>query len=184
MHTAPAVGGPPTADPERVGSVVTQLQAFGVGFSVDDYGTGYSSLSYLRDLLVRELKLDRSFVMGIAENPSDQAIVGATVSLAPFPRSALGGRGGRDALGAGPRAAPGSRSGPAVRHQQTAMPGPLRRLASLPAGEPRHAGRRGLTPSLVVNGRRRTGCARRSGVLPGLSNRFGATPPGRRRCHR
>jgi diguanylate cyclase (GGDEF)-like protein len=70
------------ADPERVGSVVTQLEAFGVGFSVDDYGTGYSSLSYLRDLPVRELKLDGSFVMGIAENPSDQAIVGATVSLA------------------------------------------------------------------------------------------------------
>jgi EAL domain-containing protein (putative c-di-GMP-specific phosphodiesterase class I) len=58
------------------------LQSFGVGFSVDDYGTGYSSLSYLRDLPVRELKLDRSFVTGIADSPSDQAIVAATVSLA------------------------------------------------------------------------------------------------------
>jgi diguanylate cyclase (GGDEF)-like protein len=69
-------------DPERVGSVVTQLQDFGVGFSVDDYGTGYSSLSYLRDFPVRELKLDRSFVTGLADSPSDQAIVRATVSLA------------------------------------------------------------------------------------------------------
>jgi EAL domain-containing protein (putative c-di-GMP-specific phosphodiesterase class I) len=69
-------------DPERVGSVVTQLQDFGVGFSVDDYGTGYSSLSYLRDFPIRELKLDRSFVTGMADNPSDQAIVTATVSLA------------------------------------------------------------------------------------------------------
>ncbi len=69
-------------DPERVGSVVAQLQDFGVGFSVDDYGTGYSSLSYLRDFPVRELKLDRSFVTGMADSPSDQAIVRATVSLA------------------------------------------------------------------------------------------------------
>ncbi len=69
-------------DPERVGSVVAELQEFGVGFSVDDYGTGYSSLSYLRDFPIRELKLDRSFVTGIADSPSAQAIVGATVSLA------------------------------------------------------------------------------------------------------
>lgn len=69
-------------DPERVGSVVAQLQEFGVGFSVDDYGTGYSSLSYLRDFPIRELKLDRSFVTGLADSPSAQAIVGATVSLA------------------------------------------------------------------------------------------------------
>ncbi|MGO9660035.1 MAG: putative bifunctional diguanylate cyclase/phosphodiesterase, partial [Acidimicrobiales bacterium] len=70
------------ADPERVGSVVTQLEDFGIGFSVDDYGTGYTSLSYLRDLPLRELKLDRSFVTGMADNPADQAIVTATVSLA------------------------------------------------------------------------------------------------------
>jgi diguanylate cyclase (GGDEF)-like protein len=69
-------------DPERVGSVVAQLRAFGVGFSVDDYGTGYSSLSYLRDLPIHELKLDRSFVTGISSSPRDQAIVNATVSLA------------------------------------------------------------------------------------------------------
>ena len=69
-------------DPERVGSVVAELQEFGVGFSVDDYGTGYSSLSYLRDFPIRELKLDRRFVTGIADSPSAQAIVGATVSLA------------------------------------------------------------------------------------------------------
>ena len=42
-------------DPERVGFVVAQLQAFGVGLSVDDYGTGYSSLSYLRELPIHEL---------------------------------------------------------------------------------------------------------------------------------
>jgi EAL domain-containing protein (putative c-di-GMP-specific phosphodiesterase class I) len=69
-------------DPERAGCVVAELQDFGIGFSVDDYGTGYSSLSYLRDFPVRELKLDRSFVTGLADSPSGQAIVRATVSLA------------------------------------------------------------------------------------------------------
>ncbi len=69
-------------DPERVGSVVQELEAIGVGLSIDDYGTGYSTLSYLRTMPVHELKLDRSFVTGIAASPKDQAIVEAVVSLA------------------------------------------------------------------------------------------------------
>jgi EAL domain-containing protein (putative c-di-GMP-specific phosphodiesterase class I) len=69
-------------DPERVGLVVQELEAIGVGLSIDDYGTGYSTLSYLRTMPVHELKLDRSFVTGIAASPKDQAIVEAIVSLA------------------------------------------------------------------------------------------------------
>jgi EAL domain-containing protein (putative c-di-GMP-specific phosphodiesterase class I) len=49
---------------------------------VDDFGTGYSSLAYLRDLPVDDLKLDRSFVFPMAEDPRAAALVFSTVELA------------------------------------------------------------------------------------------------------
>ena len=55
------------------------LQELGVGFALDDFGTGYSSL---RDLPVRAVKIDRSFVHALATSPGDAAIVAAIVSLA------------------------------------------------------------------------------------------------------
>ncbi len=57
------------------------LAEVGVELSIDDFGTGYSSLSYLRRLPINEIKIDRSFVMRMHEDPGDAMIVRATVDL-------------------------------------------------------------------------------------------------------
>jgi diguanylate cyclase (GGDEF)-like protein len=70
-------------DPEHARLVINELHSLGVGISVDDFGTGYSSMAYLRDLPVDELKLDRVFLDGIADNPAGRsaAIARSTLHL-------------------------------------------------------------------------------------------------------
>jgi diguanylate cyclase (GGDEF)-like protein len=68
-------------DPNRALEVLTNLSTLGVRLSVDDFGTGYSSLSYLSKLPVSELKIDKSFVMGMENNSNNTVIVQATIDL-------------------------------------------------------------------------------------------------------
>jgi diguanylate cyclase (GGDEF)-like protein/PAS domain S-box-containing protein len=58
------------------------LRQRGLSFVLDDFGTGYSSLSYLRQLPVAAIKIDRSFVKTMLENPTDDMIIRAIINLA------------------------------------------------------------------------------------------------------
>jgi diguanylate cyclase (GGDEF)-like protein len=69
------------ADPERSRETVARLSDMGVGLSIDDFGTGYSSLSHLKGLPVREVKIDKSFVMNVADDREDSAIVRSIIEL-------------------------------------------------------------------------------------------------------
>lgn len=70
------------ADGSRLIPVLDRLHEMGVRLSVDDFGTGYSSLGYLRRLPVQEIKIDLSFVQGMATDADDRAIVAAVLGLA------------------------------------------------------------------------------------------------------
>lgn len=69
-------------DPLRAESTLKRLSERGFKLSIDDFGTGYSSLAYLKRLPVDELKIDKSFVMGMERDPDDAKIVRSTIDLA------------------------------------------------------------------------------------------------------
>lgn len=69
-------------DPLGAVHTMNSLHERGVRMSIDDFGTGFSSLSYLKQFKIYKLKIDRSFVRDIGNNPEDQAIVAAIVSMA------------------------------------------------------------------------------------------------------
>ena len=62
--------------------ILARLHDMGQSLSIDDFGTGYSSLAYLQRLPVDELKIDRSFVMGLSAASDDAVIVRSTIELA------------------------------------------------------------------------------------------------------
>lgn len=70
--------------------VITDCQAMGVEFSIDDFGMGYSSLNYLRHLSAKELKIDKSFVLDMLVNREDSAIVESIIAFGrSFERSVI-----------------------------------------------------------------------------------------------
>ncbi len=70
------------ADIEHVAKVLERLHAAGITITIDDYGTGYSSLAYLKKLPLHTLKIDKSFVLDMANDENDAVIVRSTIDLA------------------------------------------------------------------------------------------------------
>lgn len=70
------------ADPHKASKVLLEMDEMKVDVSIDDFGTGHSSLAYLKHLLVDELKIDRSFVMGMIEHKNDEVIVRTVINMA------------------------------------------------------------------------------------------------------
>jgi diguanylate cyclase (GGDEF)-like protein/PAS domain S-box-containing protein len=69
-------------DDELTLRILGQLRELGVRIAMDDFGTGYSSLNYLRRFPFDKVKIDRSFIEHIADDPSSLAIVQAVISIA------------------------------------------------------------------------------------------------------
>ena len=65
-----------------VSKVINQCRALGVEFALDDFGTGYSSITYLRELPIKILKIDRSFIAGIADSEHDFRLVTHIIQMA------------------------------------------------------------------------------------------------------
>jgi len=67
---------------EKTKGLIERLNAEGIKFIIDDFGTGYSSLSYLKQLTFSALKIDKSFIRDILDDPKDAALVRAIIDIA------------------------------------------------------------------------------------------------------
>jgi len=67
--------------PEQVIAVMHQLRAIGVEISLDDFGMGHSSLAMLKNLPIHSMKIDRSFVRDLPDQPRDRAIAQTILDL-------------------------------------------------------------------------------------------------------
>lgn len=69
-------------DPHQASKTLIEISEMNIDVSIDDFGTGYSSLAYLKHLEIDELKIDRSFVMGMNEYKNDSVIVQTVIDMA------------------------------------------------------------------------------------------------------
>jgi len=69
------------ADPRRTVQMLDQLADLGLHLSVDDFGTGYSSLSVLQQFPIGTLKIDKSFVRDLADDPADATLVRTIIDM-------------------------------------------------------------------------------------------------------
>lgn len=69
------------SDPDRASVILSQLRGLGLSIAIDDFGTGYSSLTHLSKLPIDVIKIDRSFVAGVAGKSENMEIINAIVSL-------------------------------------------------------------------------------------------------------
>jgi len=69
-------------DDPTLAAGLTRLRAAGVHFALDDFGIGYSSIAHLKRLPIGSLKIDRSFIHGLFDNPGDAGITSAILAMA------------------------------------------------------------------------------------------------------
>ncbi|TCK17437.1 diguanylate cyclase (GGDEF)-like protein [Thiogranum longum] len=70
------------SDLNNAAQLLSRIKEMGVSIAIDDFGTGFSSLSYLKKLPVKELKIDKSFVINMGHDENDAMIVHSTIDLA------------------------------------------------------------------------------------------------------
>jgi EAL domain-containing protein (putative c-di-GMP-specific phosphodiesterase class I)/GGDEF domain-containing protein len=70
------------ADPQKALELIDAYAAAGVPISIDDYGSGLSSLAYLKRISAQELKIDKAFILGLADGQRDGLLVKSTIDLA------------------------------------------------------------------------------------------------------
>ncbi|MCU4186729.1 EAL domain-containing protein [Acidiferrimicrobium sp. IK] len=70
------------SEPGRALEILDQLARSGITLSIDDFGTGYSSMAYIRQMPVHQIKIDRVFIAGLADQGPDAAIVRSSIDLA------------------------------------------------------------------------------------------------------
>lgn len=78
-----------TLDPERAAQTARRMRALGISLALDDFGTAYSNLSQLRNIRVDKLKLDRSFVRDVTEDPEAATLAASAISTGKALRLAL-----------------------------------------------------------------------------------------------
>lgn len=69
-------------DVEKSIQTLNQIKEMGINISIDDFGTGYSSLSYLAKFPIDFLKIDRSFMRNVSDNPLNSTIASAIIAMA------------------------------------------------------------------------------------------------------